>query len=76
MSMIEVGAVIDGGLFAGSATEDFRPPCIPGRRQWVLQESCLGKDGYDSGYCLAQGTGNLTNRQVVKANMVHRNGHM
>ena len=36
MSMVEVGAVVDGGLFAGSATEDFGPPCVPGRRQWVL----------------------------------------
>ena len=76
MSMIEVGAVVDCGLFARSATEDFGPPCIPGRRQWVLQESWPGEDRYGLGCRLTHEASNLTNRQIAKANTIYKDGRV
>ena len=76
MSMVEVGAVVDGRLFAGSATKDFGPPCIPGRRQWGPQESWVGEDGYDLACSLNHEASQLTNRQVVKVNTIRKNRHI
>ena len=39
--VVEVGAVVDGGLIRGGAAEDFGAPCVAGERGGLVTEFSL-----------------------------------